>query len=258
MNLIFISALNGSYLPRGIKNKSTCNTLGMDALMSHTLVWMPSSITHFLKGLLYKRLSTLFGNTVRKKGSSDYSCKHQKCGHRGQCNAYFINRNIGVLSGRLLLLEGVNKTFIIWVELSSVILRDHFVVVMHIMSLTFGHKVTSGKKVQFNRVSNCVSKLAYDSHVLVNNTIWTQTADGRHCLPHRQSLTAFSELSRGRKMGLVEAYKSWRPVLYVEMRKPKAVKPVCPKQLTQMSYLVGICQACIFYGWLRLLVQLAG
>ncbi len=40
---------------------------------------------------------------------------------------YLINRNIGVLSGRLLLLEGVNKTFIVWVELSSVILRDHFV-----------------------------------------------------------------------------------------------------------------------------------
>ncbi len=38
----------------------------------------------------------------------------------------FINRNIGVLSSRLLLLEGVNKTFIVWVELSSVILRDHF------------------------------------------------------------------------------------------------------------------------------------
>ncbi len=36
----------------------------------------------------------------------------------------FINRNIGVLSGRLLSLEGVNKTFIIWVELSSVRLRD--------------------------------------------------------------------------------------------------------------------------------------
>ncbi len=37
----------------------------------------------------------------------------------------FINRNIGVLSGRLLSLEGVNKTFIFWVELSSFILRDH-------------------------------------------------------------------------------------------------------------------------------------
>ncbi len=39
----------------------------------------------------------------------------------------FINGNIGVLSGRLLLLEGVNKTFIVWVELSSVILRNHCV-----------------------------------------------------------------------------------------------------------------------------------
>ncbi len=39
----------------------------------------------------------------------------------------FINRNIGILSGTLLLLEGVNKTFVVWVELSSVILRDHFV-----------------------------------------------------------------------------------------------------------------------------------
>ncbi len=39
----------------------------------------------------------------------------------------FINRNIGVLSGRLLSLEGVNKTFIFWMELSSVRLRDHFV-----------------------------------------------------------------------------------------------------------------------------------
>ncbi len=39
----------------------------------------------------------------------------------------FINRNIGVLSGTLLLLEGVNKTFVVWVELSSGILRDHFV-----------------------------------------------------------------------------------------------------------------------------------
>ncbi len=48
---------------------------------------------------------------------------------------------------------------------------------MHIMSSTFGHKFTSGKKVQFNRVSNCVSKLAYGSHVLVNNKIWTQTED---------------------------------------------------------------------------------
>ncbi len=45
----------------------------------------------------------------------------------GNVIGYFINRNIGVLSGRLLLLEGVNKTFVVWVELSSVILRDHFV-----------------------------------------------------------------------------------------------------------------------------------
>ncbi len=34
---------------------------------------------------------------------------------------------MGVLSGRLLSLEEVNKSFIIWVELSSVMLRDHFV-----------------------------------------------------------------------------------------------------------------------------------
>ncbi len=40
---------------------------------------------------------------------------------------YFINRNIVVLSGRLISLEGVSKTFIIWVELLSVMLRDHFV-----------------------------------------------------------------------------------------------------------------------------------
>ncbi len=45
---------------------------------------------------------------------------------------YFINRNIGVFSGRLLLLEGVNKTFVVWAELSSVIWRDHFVSVLYI------------------------------------------------------------------------------------------------------------------------------
>ncbi len=38
--------------------------------------------------------------------------------------AFFINRNIGVLSGRLLLLEGVNKTFIVWVELSLLTIND--------------------------------------------------------------------------------------------------------------------------------------
>ncbi len=35
----------------------------------------------------------------------------------------FINRNIGILSDRLLSLEEVNKTFIIWMELSSVKLQ---------------------------------------------------------------------------------------------------------------------------------------
>ncbi len=39
----------------------------------------------------------------------------------------FIYRNIGVLCGMLLSLGGVNKTFVIWLELSSVIVRDHFV-----------------------------------------------------------------------------------------------------------------------------------
>ncbi len=33
----------------------------------------------------------------------------------------------------LLFLEGVNKTFFVWVELSSVILRDHFVSVLYIV-----------------------------------------------------------------------------------------------------------------------------
>ncbi len=40
---------------------------------------------------------------------------------------FFIYRNIGVLCGMLLSLGGVNKTFVIWLELSSVIVRDHFV-----------------------------------------------------------------------------------------------------------------------------------
>ncbi len=47
--------------------------------------------------------------------------------HFTQVKIFFMYRNIGVLSGRLLSLKGVNKTFIIWVELSSVMLRDHFV-----------------------------------------------------------------------------------------------------------------------------------
>ncbi len=59
-----------------------------------------------------------------------FSCQHWT----NECNLgffmkvwHFIYRNIGVLCGMLLSLGGVNKTFIIWVELSSVIVWDHFV-----------------------------------------------------------------------------------------------------------------------------------
>ncbi len=50
--------------------------------------------------------------------------------------------NIGILSGTLLLLEGVNKTFVVWVELSSVILRDHFV-----RFLLYWHDIKSPKRL---------------------------------------------------------------------------------------------------------------
>ncbi len=52
---------------------------------------------------------------------------------------FFINRNILGLSGRLLSLEGVNKTFISWVELSPVSTSSAFFVVCE---TTYCNKLT--------------------------------------------------------------------------------------------------------------------
>ncbi len=127
--------LNKSSTNQGSRLKTLNATLD-----STTLPSIPTGIWLFEHSCFRLVLGLILNSAIR----------FHLIGDEAPCTTH---RNGGLASEqilRLLLLEGVNKTFIIGVELSSVILRDHFVSVLYIFMQGFLYYMTTVHRVKLS------------------------------------------------------------------------------------------------------------